>query len=88
MTDPSMGKVAVNQELLELYWHIWTSVIKYMRAFAQVWPDEPIVQQAAAQIPWSHDCVVLEKVKGPSERVSTFDKRSSTAGAGTFSRDH
>ena len=26
--------------------------IKYMRALAEAWPDEAIVQQAAAQIPW------------------------------------
>jgi predicted nuclease of restriction endonuclease-like (RecB) superfamily len=31
--------------------------LKYMRAFAQAWPDEPIVQQLAAQIPWFHNCV-------------------------------
>src|SRR5436190_15817941 len=30
--------------------------LKYMRAFAEAWPDEPIVQQAAAQIPWFHNC--------------------------------
>ncbi len=42
--------------------------LKYMRAFAQAWPEEPIVQQAAAQIPWFHNCVLLDKVKDPSER--------------------
>ena len=42
--------------------------LKYMRAFAQAWPDEPIVQQAAAQIPWFHNCVLLDKVKDPTER--------------------
>jgi len=39
-----------------------------MRAFAQAWPDEPIVQQLAAQIPWFHNCILLEKVKEPVER--------------------
>src|SRR5688572_14174850 len=29
--------------------------LKYMRAFAEAWPDEQIVQQAVAQIPWSHN---------------------------------
>ena len=29
--------------------------LKYMRAFAEAWPDEQIVQQAAAQIPWFHN---------------------------------
>jgi len=32
--------------------------LKYMRAFAEAWPDEPFVQQVAAQIPWFHNCVL------------------------------
>jgi predicted nuclease of restriction endonuclease-like (RecB) superfamily len=42
--------------------------LKYMRAFAQSWPDFTIVQQLAAQIPWFHHCVVLDKVKNQEER--------------------
>ena len=42
--------------------------LKYMRAFAEAYPDEAIVQQAAAQIPWFHNCVLLEKVKDLTER--------------------
>ena len=42
--------------------------LKYMRAFAEAWPDEPIVQQVAAQLPWFHHCVLLDKVKVPAER--------------------
>ncbi len=42
--------------------------LKYMRAFAEAWPDEPIVQQLAAQIPWCHNFAILDKVKIPSER--------------------
>jgi predicted nuclease of restriction endonuclease-like (RecB) superfamily len=42
--------------------------LKYMRAFAQAWPAEPIVQQLAAQIPWFHNCVLLDKVKSHQER--------------------
>jgi predicted nuclease of restriction endonuclease-like (RecB) superfamily len=42
--------------------------LKYMRAFALAWPEEAIVQQAAAQIPWFHNCVLLDKVKDQSER--------------------
>jgi hypothetical protein len=26
-----------------------------MRAFAEAWPDEPIVQQAVARLPWGHN---------------------------------
>jgi predicted nuclease of restriction endonuclease-like (RecB) superfamily len=43
--------------------------LKYMRAFAEAWPDELIVQQAAAQLPWFHNCVLLDKVKEKSERL-------------------
>jgi predicted nuclease of restriction endonuclease-like (RecB) superfamily len=42
--------------------------LKYMRAFAGAYPDESIVQQTAAQIPWFHVCVLLDKVKDPGER--------------------
>jgi predicted nuclease of restriction endonuclease-like (RecB) superfamily len=34
----------------------------YMRAFAQAYPDEQFVQQLAGQIPWFHNCVLLDKV--------------------------
>jgi predicted nuclease of restriction endonuclease-like (RecB) superfamily len=96
--------LAVNQELVLLYWGIgkeiltrqseegWgTKVIErlakdlrsefpemqglsarnlgYMKAFAGAWPDEAILQQLAAKLPWFHNCVLLEKVKVPSERV-------------------
>ncbi|MHC5763368.1 PDDEXK nuclease domain-containing protein [Nostoc sp.] len=95
--------LAVNKELVLLYWQIgkeilqrqheegWgTKVIerlakdlkrefpdikgfsarnlKYMRAFAEAYPDEQIVQQAAAQIPWFHNCVLLDRVKVPEQR--------------------
>ena len=43
--------------------------LKYMRAFAEAYLDEPIVQQAAAQIPWFHNCVLLDKVKDPVQRL-------------------
>lgn len=43
--------------------------LKYMRAFAEAYPDRGIVQQAAAQIPWFHNCVLLDKVKDPNQRI-------------------
>jgi len=96
--------VAVNRELVLLYWRIgreilarqqeqgWgTKVIdqlsrdlrqafpdmqgfsprnlKYMRALAEAWPEEAIVQQAAAQLPWFHNCVLLDKVKDATQRL-------------------
>src|SRR5262245_39918389 len=39
--------------------------LKYMRAFAEAWPDEPIVQQVVAQIPWGHNVRILDYVKDP-----------------------
>lgn len=97
------AKLAVNQELVLLYWQIGREILtrqqqqgwgakvidqlskdlrhdfpemkgfsarnlKYMRAFAEAYDDEQIVQQAAAQIPWFHNCVLLDKVKDPKIR--------------------
>ena len=43
--------------------------LKYMRAFAETWPDEAFVQQLAAQIPWFHNCVLLEKLGDQQQRI-------------------
>ena len=43
--------------------------LKYMRAFADAYPKLPIVQQLAAQIPWFHNCTLLDKVKSEDERL-------------------
>lgn len=96
--------LAVNHELVRLYWSIgndilgrqqsegWGSKIverlakdlqtefpgikgfslrnlKYMRAFAEAWPEAKIVQQVAAQIPWFHNCTLLDKVKEREQRI-------------------
>lgn len=42
--------------------------LKYMRAFAEAWPDQAIVQQLAAQIPWFHNCLLLDRVHDPADR--------------------
>jgi len=42
--------------------------LKYMRAFAAAWPDRAIVQQVVAQIPWSHNCILLNKIHDKSLR--------------------
>ena len=39
--------------------------LKYMRAFAQAWPDEAIVQEALAQLPWYHHVALLDKLPDP-----------------------
>lgn len=43
--------------------------LKYMRALAAAWPDEAIVQQAVAQIPWGHNVRLLDKVDDPELRL-------------------
>lgn len=43
--------------------------LKYMRAFADAWPDPAFVQQPAAQIPWTHHCMLLDKVDNPADRL-------------------
>lgn len=42
--------------------------LKYMRAFAQAWPESEFVQQAAAQIPWGHYLVLLDRLNTEAER--------------------
>ncbi len=97
------ASLAVNRELVMLYWRIGSEIIarqaqqgwgakvieqlasdlrsefpdmkglslrnlKYMRAFAESWPDEAIVQQLGAQIPWRHNCLIIEQLKDPALR--------------------
>jgi predicted nuclease of restriction endonuclease-like (RecB) superfamily len=95
--------VAVNRELILLYWGIGRDILtrqtaegwgtrvidrlaadlrrdfpemtglsprnlKYMRAFAEAYPDPEIVQQAVALLPWGHHVRLLDSVKDPDER--------------------
>ncbi len=92
------ANLAVNKELILLYWQIGKSILleqerhgwgtkiienlakdlkqefpnmkgfsirnlKYMRAFAENYTNFEFVQQAVAQIPWGHNCLLLDKVK-------------------------
>jgi len=43
--------------------------LKYMRAFAENYPDEAIVQAVLAQIPWYHNIALLEKLEAREERL-------------------
>lgn len=43
--------------------------LKYMRAFAEAWPDEEIVQQLVAQIPWGHNIRLLDKLSDSEVRT-------------------
>jgi predicted nuclease of restriction endonuclease-like (RecB) superfamily len=96
--------LAINQELIALYWQIGSDILArqaaqgwgskvierlahdlrtafpqmkgfsranlmYMRAFAEAWQDETIVQQAVGQLPWGHNLVLLTKLKDPTVRL-------------------
>ena len=96
--------LAVNRELVLLYWQIGRDILarqqqqgwgakvidslakdlqrefpemkgfssrnlKYMRAFAQSYADEQIVQEVLAQVTWYHNIALLEKLKSPEERL-------------------
>jgi predicted nuclease of restriction endonuclease-like (RecB) superfamily len=45
--------------------------LMYMRAFAETWPDEKIVQQAVGQLPWGHNLVLLTRLKQPEQRLAS-----------------
>lgn len=96
--------LAVNKELVLLYWQIGKEILErqekegwgakvisrlakdlkaefpemkgfsrtnllYMRAFADTYPNEQIVQQLAGLIPWFHNCILVDKVKNETERL-------------------
>ncbi|MDZ7585811.1 MAG: PDDEXK nuclease domain-containing protein [Thiobacillus sp.] len=42
--------------------------LKYMRAFAEAWPDAEFVQEVLAQLPWYHQLALLDKLPGPETR--------------------
>ena len=102
-TAQQRATLAVNRELVLLYWQIGRDILarqasqgwgarvierlaldlraafpdmkgfsprnlKYMRAFAEAWPDGEFVQQAAAQLPWGHNLVLLDSLDTPDER--------------------
>jgi len=43
--------------------------LKYMRALAEAWPDEAIVQAPLAQITWYHNITLLDKLDSREERL-------------------
>jgi predicted nuclease of restriction endonuclease-like (RecB) superfamily len=42
--------------------------LKYMRAFAEAWPDPEFVQAVLAQLPWYHQLALLDKLPAPEAR--------------------
>jgi len=101
--------LAVNRELVLLYWQIGRDILArqaeqgwgakvierlahdlrtafpdmkgfsranlmYMRAFAEAWPDDQIVQQAVGQLPWGHNLALLTKLKSREDRLAYAQK--------------
>lgn len=48
--------------------------LKYMRAFAQAFPQPEFVQQAVAQLPWSHVVTLLDKLDDEPHRLWYAEK--------------
>ncbi len=48
--------------------------LKYMAKFAQTYPDREFVQTVSAQIPWTHNIAILDKVRDPEERIWYIQK--------------
>ena len=57
----------------------------YMKAFAEAWPDDSILQQAVAKLPWGHNVRLLDLVKDRPSASGMPSRRSRTAGAETSS---
>ncbi len=53
--------------------------VKYMRAFAEAYPDGLFVQAALAQLPWYHHITLLDKVKSREERLFYAQQASENA---------
>lgn len=51
-----------------------TRNLKYMRRFAEEYPNVEFVQQVAAQLPWFHIVVIMDKIKDPQERLFYFQR--------------
>ena len=43
--------------------------LKYMRAFAAVWPEREIVQRVVAQLPWRQNIALLERFDDEKTRL-------------------
>lgn len=50
------------------------SNLGYMKAFAEVYPDEEIVQEIASKLPWSHNIALINKLKSQEQRLWYAEK--------------
>ncbi len=51
-----------------------TRNLKYMRKFAEEYPDSEFVQQVAAQMPWFHIATILDGIKGKQDQIFYMKK--------------
>jgi hypothetical protein len=49
--------------------------LRYMRSLAEAWPDEEILQQLVAKLPWSHNVRVLDRIKDRPTREVVPSRR-------------
>lgn len=49
--------------------------LKYMRVFAEAWPDAEIVQQAVGRLLWYHQVALLDKLFGAAQLDLTIEDR-------------
>ncbi|MGF1460006.1 MAG: YhcG family protein [Leptolyngbyaceae cyanobacterium] len=96
--------LAVNRELVLLYWQIGQAILQrqtaqgwgskvieriaqdlrgefpgmkgfsprnlhYMRAFAETYPDEAVLHEVMANLPWGHNVRLMEAIKDPEARL-------------------
>lgn len=57
--------------------------LKYMRSFAEVWPDLEVVQRSVAQLPWRHTVALIDKLQDLPTRL-WYAERAAAEG---WSRD-
>ncbi|WP_246527937.1 DUF1016 N-terminal domain-containing protein [Pseudarthrobacter albicanus] len=43
--------------------------LRYMKSFAEAWPDFPMLQAPLATLPWYHQIALLEKLSDPETRL-------------------
>lgn len=55
-------------DTLSVDYPAFLSRLKYMRSFAEAWPNPEFVQQVAAQIPRFHNCVILDRLSQRADR--------------------
>jgi predicted nuclease of restriction endonuclease-like (RecB) superfamily len=53
--------------------------LMYMRAFAEAWSEDEIVQRTVGQLPWGHNVVPLTRLKEPALRLRYAEQASRDA---------